>query len=143
MNIDAKSREEYFQKAEDRQDDLRALDAVIREAAPDLKPVLFGGMTGKMLGYGMQPYQTKSMKQAGEWPILALAAQKHHMSLYVCAVEDGQYIAEKLQPKLGKVSCGKSCIRFKKIDDLNLEVIREMLRDIDKRVSAGEKLFGM
>lgn len=123
--------------------DLRTLDTLIQQAAPHLPPVLAGGMTGKMLGYGLQPYKTKSSKEVREWPLVMLATQKNYISLYVCAVVDGEYIAEKLKSELGKVSVGKSCIRFKKLDDLNLETVRSMLASIDKRVQAGEKLYGM
>ena len=84
MQIDADSREEYFAAVGDREAELRELDAFIRKHAPDLPPVLSKGM-GAMLGYGEQPYQTKSMKEPIDWPILALAAQKRHISLYICA----------------------------------------------------------
>jgi hypothetical protein len=33
-------------------------------------------------------------------------------------------------PKLGKVSCGKGCIRFQRISDLNLEAVDCLLREI-------------
>lgn len=139
----ANTREEYFAAADEREPDLRQLDMLIQEAAPHLKPTFVKSDYMTMLGYGMMPYQTKSMKEPGEWPLIALAAQKNHLSLYVCAVEkDGQYIAEKLQPRLGKVSCGKSCIRFKKVEDLNQETVRDMLAELDKRYAAGEKLYG-
>lgn len=142
MKIEASTREEYFSKAGEREADLRALDAMICKSAPHLKPVLGGGMSGKMLGYGEQKYKTKSAKEAIDWPIVMLAAQKNYMSLYVCAVQDGAYVAELYEKRLGKVSCGKSCIRFKNIQDLNLEVIHEMLAKLDERVARGEKLYG-
>jgi hypothetical protein len=97
---------------------------------------------GSALGYGMMPYQSTAMKEPGEWPLVALAAQKNYMALYVCAVIDGQYVAEANKGKLGKVNIGKSCIRFKKFDDLNLETIKEILKDLNKRYKSGEKLFG-
>ena len=37
---------------------------------------------GVMLGYGEQPYQSKSMKEPIDWPVVALAAQKRHISLF-------------------------------------------------------------
>ena len=36
--------------------------------------------------------------------------------------------AEKYGKELGKVSVGRSCIRVKKIDDLNLEVLKATLQ---------------
>lgn len=144
MKVQADSFDNYFAQAGEREPALREVDAVIREAAPNLEPVLFQNMGGgAALGYGLMPYQTKSMKQPTEWPLIALANQKNHMSIYIMAVEDGQYVAEKNADRLGRVSCGKSCIRFKKLEDINLDVVREIVGDVARRVAAGEKLFGI
>jgi hypothetical protein len=142
MRIDADSREEYFAAAGSREAELREMDAIIREYAPALTPVLSAGMGATMLGYGEQPYQTKSMKDPGVWPVVALAAQKRYLSLYVSVAIDGEYVAERYASELGNVSCGKSCIRFTKIDKLNLETVKKILVDVNTRYVAGEKLFG-
>lgn len=141
MKIVAKDFDDYLSKAGEYEADLRELDALIKRVAPHIKPKLVSGGSYTMLGYGMQPYQSTAMKQPGEWPVVALAAQKHHMSLYLCALEDGEYIAEKYQDELGKVSCGKSCIRFKRLDDLNKSTLHKLLTSIDRRVVAGELVF--
>ncbi len=144
MKVEAKNFDDYFIQAGAREGVLREIDALIRESAPGLNPVLFRGMGGGVaLGYGMQPYRTKSMKKPGKWPLIVLANQKHHVSLYICAIEDGKYIAEKNADRLGKVSVGKSCIRFKSQDDINLNALRDIIEDIDRRVTSGEKLFGI
>jgi hypothetical protein len=144
METDAGSREQYFLAAGAREDELRQMDAIIREHAPALTPGLSGGMGSMpMLGYGEQPYQNKSMKEPGVWPVVALAAQKRYLSLYVCAVIDGEYVAERYASELGSVSCGKSCIRFPKVDKINLETLKKILVDVNDRFVAGEKLFGI
>ncbi len=61
------------------------------------------------------------------WPVVALANQKNYVSVYVCAVDHGTYIAEKYKDELGKVSVGKSCIRFKKLEDIDLPTLRKVL----------------
>lgn len=132
VNVQAKSREAYFELAGEREPALRELDIIIQTAAPHLEPLLHGGMSGTWLAYGMQPYQTKSMKEASTWPVIALAAQKNYISLYVMAVENGRYLAEEYEKDLGKVNVGKSCIRFKKLDDLNLETVKKLISKIDK-----------
>lgn len=142
MHIDAASREEYFLAAGSREAELREMDALIQEHAPDLTPVLSGGMGSTMLGYGEQPYQSKSMKEPGVWPVVALAAQKRYLSLYVSVLIDGEYVAERYASELGSVNCGKSCIRFTKIDKLNLDTLKKILVDVNTRYVAGEKLYG-
>jgi hypothetical protein len=74
------------------------------------------------------------MKEPVDWPVLALAAQKRHISLYICALEDGEYVAEKHAAELGNVSCGKSCVRFTKADKINLGALAPILADINRRV---------
>jgi hypothetical protein len=142
VEIKADSREEYFAAVGDREPELRELDAFIRQHAPDLPPVLSRGL-GAMLGYGEQPYQTKSMKEPVDWPVVALAAQKRHLSLYLCALEDGEYVAEKHAAELGQVSCGKSCVRFTKADQINREGLARILADINRRFVAGERLYAV
>ncbi len=84
-----------------------------------------------MLGYGSFPY-VNYKKQHIQWPVVALAGQKNYMSLYICAVKEGQYLAEKYKTRLGKVSVGKSCIRFKHLTDLNLKTLKQVLLQASK-----------
>jgi uncharacterized protein DUF1801 len=142
VEIEAGSREEYFAAVGDREPELRELDAFIREHAPDLPPVLSTTM-GAVLGYGEQPYQTKSMKEPIDWPVVALAAQKRHISLYLCVLEDGEYVAEKHAAELGNVNCGKSCVRFTKADKVNRDGLAKILADINRRFVAGERLYAV
>lgn len=46
--------------------------------------------SGTMLGYRLMPYEPRSAEVATTWPLIALAAQKRHLSLYVCAVVDAE-----------------------------------------------------
>lgn len=144
MNIQADTQAEYLAATGEREPTLRVIDELIRRAAPHLEPVFFKSDYMAGLGYGLMSYQSKSMKEPAEWPMVMLVNQKNYISLYVCAIDkDGQYVAEKNASRLGKVSCGRSCIRFKKLEDLDLDVVREILSDVDARVVAGEKLFGL
>lgn len=95
----------------------------IKKSTPKLKP----HFVYNMLGYGSFPY-LNSKKEKIEWPVIALASQKNYVSLYVCALDHGRYIAEKHKGELGKVSVGKSCIRFKKLEDLNLPALKMVLQ---------------
>ncbi|PYJ02923.1 MAG: hypothetical protein DME25_14425 [Verrucomicrobia bacterium] len=48
------------------------------------------------------------------------------MALYIC---EGEIVKAHLA-QLGKVSCGKGCIRFKRIGDLNLSAVEGILKDV-------------
>lgn len=106
----------------DRQAAVQALHDAIREAAPNLDPHLRHGF----LGYGTYHYKYASGRE-GDWFVVGLASQKHYLSLYLCASEPGGYLAERNKDRLGKVSVGRSCIRFKRLEDLNLAVARELI----------------
>jgi hypothetical protein len=112
------------------------LHGFIQKAAPKLKP----HFAYNMLGYGSFPCKNYK-KEMISWPIVALANQKHYVSVYVCAVDKGQYVAEKYKKELGKVSVGKSCLRFKKLEDVNLPVLKKVIQEAARRpglVGAGE-----
>jgi uncharacterized protein YdhG (YjbR/CyaY superfamily) len=114
----------YLAKVPDERKDLMLfLDSFIKREVPKLKP----HFAYNMLGYGSFPYLNHK-KEKVEWPIIALANQKNYISLYVCAVDKGVYIAEKYKKELGKVSVGKSCIRFKKLEDVNLPALKKVLQ---------------
>ncbi|QQS69327.1 DUF1801 domain-containing protein [Candidatus Saccharibacteria bacterium] len=138
MLIKARSFAEYFDKAGTFGPELAVVDSLIRLHAPDMQPVLFPTSGGVSLGYGEMQYQPKSAKTPTTWPVLALAAQKHYMALYACAIVDDQYVAEKYAPELGKVNVGKSCIRFKRLSDIHEEALMAMLEDINMRYKNGE-----
>jgi len=124
----ATSVKEYFDMlSPERKEPMEFMDKFIKKTAPSLKPVYAYNMPG----YGMFKY--KNYKgEIIDWPTVSLASQKNYISLYVCAVENGEYIAEKNAKELGKVSVGKSCIRFKKVEDLNLDVLTKVLKSAEK-----------
>lgn len=93
----------------DRRKALSKLRAVIRKAAP--KAV-------EEMQYGMVAYTI------GE-PVLAWASQKNYMAFYVCYTD----VVGKYGSALGKLNCGKSCIRFKRLEDLPLDVVAKIVKD--------------
>jgi hypothetical protein len=131
----------WFGAAGPREQELRRVDELVRVAAPDIDRRLVPAGSQTMLGYGLMPYKPKSAKTATMWPLVALAAQKRHLSLYVCAVVDGQYIAEARAGELGKVSCGKSCIRFSSLDAVDQDALRSLVRDALAATRDGDNAY--
>ncbi len=97
---------------------LAALSAERREALQTLRALIFriNPAVEESIMYGMPSY-------AG---LCCIASQKNYISLYVGA-ED---LLEKHRANLGKVDCGKCCIRFKNLAQLNLLAVETMLREI-------------
>lgn len=122
--VGATNIKEYFALlTEERRKELKAIDVFIKKVVPTLKP----NFSYNMLGYGGFKYKNYK-KDVIDWPVIALASQKNYISLYVCAIDKGEYIAERHKAELGKVTVGKSCIRFKKFEDVNLKALEKVLK---------------
>jgi hypothetical protein len=121
--VDAESTEEYIDSIpEPRKSEIIKLDQFIQKIAPTLKP----HFAYNMIGYGSFHYKTKSGRE-GDWPVISLASQKNYISIYICSIVDGKYLVETYDKKLGNVSVGKSCIRLKKLSDLDLDMLKEVI----------------
>ena len=94
----------------------------------------------EVMNWGMIPYEVpletypnsyngKSLMYA------ALASQKNHMAVYLMGcymVAEVRNEFEKAYKKSGKrFDAGKSCIRFKKIDDLPLDLLGKTIASMD------------
>lgn len=65
-------------------------------------------------------------------PYAGLASQSGHMSLYLMGVyfdpADAKWLATEWKKAGKKLDMGKSCIRFKKLDDVPLDVVAAAIR---------------
>jgi uncharacterized protein YdhG (YjbR/CyaY superfamily) len=91
----------------------------------------------------LTPNLTESMKygmptyQVGPGVLCAMASQKGYMSLYV-EVE----ILDRYRDQFAHLNLGKSCIRFRKIETLPLDIVETILTETVTRldgVVAGEE----
>ena len=108
----------------ERRADIEALDQLIREEAPQLEPHIYGSM----LGYGTYRYRYASGRE-GEAALIGLASQKRHISIYSGCTDDGGYLADRYRDRLPAADIGKSCVRFKRLADLDEEAIRSLVRE--------------
>jgi uncharacterized protein YdhG (YjbR/CyaY superfamily) len=121
----AKTHDQYIAEVEEkRRADIQALHDMVREEAPELEPTMEFGM----LGYGKYHYKYKSGRE-GEWMKIGIANNKQYISLYSCAADEDGYVAERYKDRLSKANIGKSCVRFKRLSDLDEETLRELIRE--------------
>ena len=116
---------------DERRDDMKALDAVIAGAMDGSARALYvgklwGGTEQEIIGYGIQTY-VRSDGQTVTWFLVGLALQKHHLSIYINAVEDRQYLPEKYGKDLGRVKIGKSSIGFSSLDDIDVGKLESLV----------------
>ena len=113
-------------------DDRRAAISKVRTVIRKHLPKGFA----EQMGYGMIGYVVPHrLSPAGyhcnpnqPLPFAGLASQKNYMSLYVMTVghpEVERWLREQVKGK--RVDIGKCCIRFKKLEDLPLDTIGELI----------------
>lgn len=134
MQYEANSPEDYIsQVPEERQDTLKTLREVINSNLPE---GFEEGIIYKMIGY----YVPHSVYPDGyhcdpktPLPFMSFASQKNSVNLY----HSGIYAKKELHdwfvnefPKHSnrKLDMGKSCIRFKKLDDIPFKLIGELTK---------------
>ena len=111
-------------------EDIESLDRLIRKTLPELE--------AHGHSYGPFHYRYESGREGDAYRI-SVAERKHGISLYVLALaEDGQYLAESRADRFPKASIGKSCVRFKRLDDLDEGELRDLLAEAARRPAPGE-----
>jgi hypothetical protein len=116
----------------------KAIEAVRQVILDNIDPAFQETMQYGMIGYSV-PH---SIYPAGyhcdpkqPLPFAGLASQKNHMALYLFCVYVDEGDAERFQAawkKSGKkLDMGKSCVRFKKLEDVALDVIGDVVRRAD------------
>jgi hypothetical protein len=119
----ATTADEYIASLEEpRKSEIQRLDRIIREVAPELEP----GFGSGMLGYGLFHYEYATGREGDAYKI-GLSSRKDYISLYCLATNAGGYVAEQYKERLPKASIGKSCVRFKRVDDLDEAALRELI----------------
>jgi hypothetical protein len=125
--LSVKTPAEYIAAVDDdRRSDIAALDALIRKHAPKLKPVIMDGM----LGYGPFHHRSASGRE-GDACRLAIASNASYISLY-CSGDARGYVAERYVERLPKASIGKTCVRFKKLADLDEQALIALVEETAK-----------
>jgi hypothetical protein len=116
----------------DRRETITTLHKAIRKAVPKLAPLMMSAMgPTPLIGYGKYRYRSASGRE-GDWFLIGLAAGKSQYSLHICVGDKDGYLVERNAAKLGRVKTGRSCINFKKLEDLNLEAVIALVKQASR-----------
>ncbi len=63
---------------------------------------------------------------------IGLSANKTGISVYILGIEDKKYLAEAYAKDVGKASVTGYCIRFKTLNDININVLEAAIRYLDR-----------
>ena len=121
---------------------LSELPADRREAIETVRSVILENLPDgyeEVMNWGMITYEVPLEifpDTYNEQPLMfaALASQKNHMGVYLMGIyisDDARDEFEKAYRATGKrFDVGKSCVRFRKLDDLPLELIGETIASV-------------
>lgn len=134
MQTQATTPDEYIEKlSDDRKEVIQKFRDTIKKALPKgFKEVISYGMLGYVVPHSIYPsgYHCDPKQPL---PFMGLASQKNHIGFY----HMGLYADEKLltwftthYPKhcKTKLDMGKSCIRFKKLENIPFELLSELVQ---------------
>jgi uncharacterized protein YdhG (YjbR/CyaY superfamily) len=132
MRSEASTVDQYLAELPaDRREAIETVRSVILENLPDgYEEVMNWGMITYEVP--LETYPDTYNKQ----PLMfaALASQKNHMGVYLTGIyisDDARDEFEKAYRATGKrFDIGKSCVRFRKLDDLPLELIGETIASV-------------
>jgi Domain of unknown function (DU1801) len=77
-----------------------------------------------IIGFGKYHYVYESGRE-GDWFIMGFSPRKQNLTLYIMS---GFKEYDSLLSKLGKYKLGKSCLYIKKLSDIDIEVLKKILR---------------
>lgn len=135
MNIQDKIKEYIASQPEPKRADFEILHQRILRLLPDCRLWYLDGrdeegkvVTNPNIGYGVQIIKhadgkTKDFYQVG------LSSNTAGISVYIMGIKDRTYLPQTYGTRLGKASVTGYCIKFKRLKDINLEILDEAIHD--------------
>ncbi len=106
-------------------DDKRRADGLavleLMRQVTGLQPALW---RGSIVGFGSYHYRYDSGRE-GDWFLTGFSPRKQALSLYII---DGFGQYQQLLAALGKYRTGKSCLYVNRLEDIDLSVLRKLVR---------------
>ena len=149
MQYKASSPEDYIsQVPEERQDTLKKLRKTIKENLPKgFQEGIQYGMIGYFVPHSIYP-NGYHCTPSEPLPFMSFASQKnsvnfYHMGIYSKPELHNWFVSEYPKHCKCKLDMGKSCVRFKKLDEIPFELIGELCTKItvDEWIDIYEKVI--
>jgi len=101
-----------------RKDSFKILE-IMKELTQE-KPVMWGD---SIIGFGSYHYKYASGRE-GDWPLVGFSPRKQHLTVYIMT---GFNKFDEILAQLGKYTTGKSCLYIKKLSDVNIPSLKELI----------------
>lgn len=92
----------------------------LMQEVTEAEPTMWGN---SIVGFGTYHYKYASGRE-GDWFLAGFAPRKQNLTLYIMAGFDAY---DGLLAQLGKHKTGKSCLYIKRLDDVDMDVLRQLV----------------
>jgi hypothetical protein len=134
MNVQKQIENYIASQPENKRNDMQALHQLALQALPDCKLWFLDGkdsdghvVSNPSIGYGSDTFKyadgtTRDFYRVG------LSANKTGISVYIMGLKDKTYLARTYGDKIGKANVSGYCIKFKKLIDINIDILDAAIR---------------
>jgi hypothetical protein len=134
MNVKKQIKEYIAGQPEPKRTDMQELHRLILEVRPACKLWFLDGknsenktVSNPNIGYGHYTIKYADGK-AREFYQIGISANKTGISVYILGVDDKAYLAKTYGKKIGKAAVTGYCIKFKTLQEINIETLEEAIR---------------
>lgn len=129
MNVKEQIENYIASQPEPKHNDMQELHKRILKALPKCRLWFMDGkdannktVSNPNIGYGFQTL-TYADGSTREFYQIGMSANSTGISIYILGLEDKTYLAQTYGKDLGKASVTGYCIKFKKLKDINIDVL--------------------
>jgi hypothetical protein len=78
-----------------------------------------------IIGFGQYHYKSERSSQEGDWMLTGFSPRKQNLTLYVLSSFEH---ADEYLEKLGKHKRGMGCLYINKLEDVDMEILKKMIK---------------
>ena len=134
MDIQEQIKTYIASQPEPKRSDMQALHQLTLQVLPGCKLWFDNGknsenktVSNPTIGYGFQILKYADGKTRDFFQI-GLSANTTGISVYIMGLKDKTYLAQTFGKTIGKASVTGYCIKFKKLKDINIDIIEAVIR---------------
>ena len=134
MNVQEQIKKYIISQPEPKRSDMQELHRITLQVLPGCKLWFLDGknsenktVSNPNIGYGL--YTIKYANgETREFYQISISANKTGISVYIMGIKDKTYLAQTYGEKIGKASVSGYCIKFKTLEDINIDILEAAIR---------------
>jgi hypothetical protein len=135
MNVQGQIKDYISAQPEQKRSDMLELHRIIQEVMPACKLWFLDGrnsenktVSNPNIGYGLHTIKYADGKSKDFYQV-GMSANTTGISIYILGLNDKTYLAKTYGKKIGKASVTGYCIKFKTLKDINIDILKEAIRN--------------